>query len=128
MILPAPALLLQLALCVFGAGLVGSLLAPRRERISNLIGFGCSTVAAVLGIGAAVLGLASGAANGRMAFELWSSLIPYLQLPVKLDPLGGFFVLVISFLALSLSAYPFGYVRGFYGRRNVGVLAAFYNE
>ena len=74
-----------------------------------------------------MLGLTSGAGDGRAAFELWPSLIPYLQLTVKLDPLGAFFVLIVSFLAVALSVYSFGYVRGFYGRKNVGVLAAFYN-
>ena len=50
-----------------------------------------------------------------------------MKLGVKLDPLGAFFVLIVSLLAFALSIYSFGYVRGFYGRKNVGVLAAFYN-
>jgi hydrogenase-4 component B len=125
--LPAPTLLLQIALCVYAAGAVGSLLALRHEKVANLFGFGCSTVAACFGIGAALLGLTSGPGDARAAFQLWPSLIPYLQLTVKLDPLGAFFVLIISFLALALSMYSFGYVRGFYGRKSVGVLAAFFN-
>ena len=36
-------------------------------------------------------------------------------------------MLIVSLLALALSIYSLGYVRGFYGRKNVGVLAAFYN-
>ena len=36
-------------------------------------------------------------------------------------------MLIVSVLALALSVYSFGYVRGFYGRKSVGVLAAFYN-
>ena len=125
--LPSTAFLLQLALCLYGAGMVLSLLALRRERVANLLGFGCAAVAALAGIGAGMLGLTSGAGDSRAAFELWPSLIPYLRLTVKLDPLGAFFVLIVSFLALALSMYSFGYVRGFYGRKNVGVLAAFYN-
>ena len=46
--LPSSALLLQIALCAYGAGVVGSLLALRRERIANLVGFGCATVAGAL--------------------------------------------------------------------------------
>ena len=125
--LPAPTLLLQIALCVYAAGAVGSLLALRHEKIATLFGFGCSTVAACFGIGAALLGLTSGPGEARAAFQLWPSLIPYLQLTVKLDPLGAFFVLIVSFLALALSVYSFGYVRGFYERKSVGVLAAFFN-
>jgi len=125
--LPSPTLLLQIALCAYGAGVAGSLLGLRREKMANPVGFGCATVASLFGIGAGVIGLTSGAGDGRAAFQLWPSLIPYLQLTVKLDPLGAFFVRIVSFLALALSVYSFGYVRGFYGRKSVGVLAAFYN-
>src|ERR1039457_4632838 len=84
-------LLLQIALCAYCAGVVGSLLAMRQERIANLVGFGCATAAAVSGIGAALLALTVEATPGAAPFELWPSLIPYLQLKIKLDPLGAFF-------------------------------------
>lgn len=125
--LSSPTLLLQITLCAYGVGVLGSLLALRHERIANLVGFGCATVAGLFGIGAGVLGLISGPGDGRTAFELWPPLVPYLQLTVKLDPLSAFFVLLVSFLALAVSVYSFGYVRGFYGRKSIGVLAAFYN-
>jgi hydrogenase-4 component B len=124
---PSPNLLLQLAFCVYALGVVGSLLALRREKIANVVGFGCATVAAALGIAAGMLGLTSGSGGGRATFELWPSLVPYFQLTVKLDPLGAFFVLIVSVLALAISLYSFGYARGFYGRKSVGVLAAFCN-
>jgi hydrogenase-4 component B len=120
-------LLLQIALCAYAAGAVGSLLALRHERTANLVGFGCATAAASCGMGAALLALTVQATPGAAAFELWHSLIPYLQLTVKLDPLGAFFLLIVSFLGLALSLYSLGYARGFFGRKNVGVLAAFYN-
>ena len=125
--LPSSTQLLQIALCVYGAGVVGSLLSLRYERMANLVGFGCATVAALTGIGAAITALIAGPGEGRGAFELWPSLVPYLQLTVKLDPLGAFFVLIVSVLGLAVSVYSFGYVRGFYGRKSVGILAAFYN-
>jgi len=125
--LPAPTFLLQIALCAYGAGAVGGLLTLRHKRIANLVGFGCATVAGLFGIGAGVLGLISGPGGARAAFELWPPLVPYLQLTVKLDPLSAFFVVLVSFLALAVSLYSFGYVRGYYGRKNIGVLAAFHN-
>ena len=88
--LPSSTQLLQFALCAYVAGVVGSLLALRHERIANLVGFGCATVAGLFGIGAGLLGLVSGPGNGRVAFELWPPLVPYLQLTVKLDPLSAF--------------------------------------
>src|SRR2546428_969628 len=122
-----PALLLKLTFCAYGIGILVSLLALRRERLANALGFGSAIVASVCGIAAAILHLVSGSATNSAPFELWSSLIPYVKLGVKLDPLGAFFLLIVSGLGLALSVYSLGYVRGFYGRKSVGVLAAFYN-
>ncbi|HOX57601.1 MAG TPA: hydrogenase 4 subunit B [Candidatus Paceibacterota bacterium] len=119
--------LLQFALCVYGVGGVGSLAAIRREKLANLVGFGSGTVAAICGIGAALLALIGEPADGARSFDLWPSLIPFVRLSVKLDPLSAFFVLIVSVLALALSIYSFGYVRGFYGRKSVGALGALYN-
>ncbi len=118
--------LLKMALAVYGAGMVGSLLAMRSDKTANLVGFGCSMLGGGLGLGAALVTL-TGQGSGNSNFELWPSLVPYVTLSVRLDPLGAFFVLIVSVLALALSIYSFGYVRGFYGRKNIGVLGSFYN-
>jgi len=125
--LPSSAQLLQFALCAYAFGAVASLLALRHERAANAFGFGATTLASLCGVGAGLLGLAGGPAKAGASFELWPSLVPYLRLTVTLDALGSYFVLIVSLLALALSFYSFGYARGFYGRKNVGVLAAFYN-
>ncbi len=121
------ALLLKLTFCAYGVGILVSLATLRKARLANVLGFGSAIVASVCGIAAAVLHLISGSAANSAPFELWSSLIPYVKLGVKLDPLGAFFLLIVSGLGLALSVYSLGYVRGFYGRKSVGVLAAFYN-
>src|SRR5947209_3919509 len=115
-----PNLLLKIALGWYAAGVLASLLALRRERVANAVGFGSAVVASVCGIGAAMLALAGGPVREGGTFELWASLVPYVKLTVKLDPLGAFFVLIVSALGLALSVYSFGYVRGFYGRKSVG--------
>src|SRR5437899_12394805 len=117
-------LLLKMALWAYAIGAAGSLLAIRREKAANLIGFGSASVAGLCGIGAALLALGGGQSA---TFELWPSLVPTVLLTVKLDPVGAFFLLIVSGLGLALSIYSFGYVRGFYGRKSVGVLGAFYN-
>jgi hydrogenase-4 component B len=126
--LPAHEQLLRLTLYLYALGAVAGLLALRRERVANVVGFGATMLASMCGIGAGLVGLAGGPANAGMSFELWPSLVPYLRLTVRLDALGCYFLLVLSILALALSFYSLGYVRGFYGRKNVGVLAAFYNS
>ncbi|HTL59313.1 MAG TPA: hydrogenase 4 subunit B [Candidatus Limnocylindrales bacterium] len=123
----SPTLLLQLALGAYALGAVSSLLAVKRERIANAIGFGCASVGGLLGVLCAISALTAGSALEAKSFEIWPSLIPYIQLLVRLDPLSAFFVLIVSLLALALSIYSFGYVRAFYGRKSVGVLACFYN-
>ncbi len=119
------ALLLKLALCGYAAGFAGSLLAWRSDRAANLLGFGGAVAGGCFGIAAALAALLSG--NEAASFKLWDSLVPYVQLTVKLDGLAAFFLLIVSALAIGLSAYSFGYVRGFYGRKPVAVLAAFFN-
>ena len=37
------------------------------------------------------------------------------------------FLLIVSLLGFALSIYSIGYARGFYGRKSVGALGAFYN-
>ena len=123
----SPELFLKIAFCAYGAGIVGSLLSLQHERAANLVGFASASLAALSGIGSALFALISGSAREAVAFELWPSSIPYVSLTLKLDPLSAFFVLIVSLLALALSVYSFGYVRGFYGRKNVAVLGAFYN-
>jgi len=121
----SPTLLLQLALGGYALGALSSLLASKRESLANIVGFGSATIGGFCGLLAAILALTSGSATESNSFELWPSLIPYIKLSVTLDPLGAFFLLIVSLLALALSIYSFGYVRAFYGRKNVGVLACF---
>ncbi len=111
--LASPVLLLQLALCAYGVGVLGSLVAMRRERIASLIAFSSATAAAVCGIGSALLTLILDPPSRAAAFELWPTPFPAIRLAVKLDPLSAFFVLIVSVLALALSVYSFGYARGY---------------
>jgi len=119
--------LLEIALTLYGAGIVLSVLTVRREKLANLLGFGSAAIAALAGIFAGVIALISPTRDQGVSQTLLPSFVPYLKLEYRLDALGAFFVLILSIIALALSVYSFGYVRGFYGRKSVGVLAAFYN-
>ena len=116
---------LTAALAAYLLGGVGALLAVRRERLANALGFGGAALAGLLGVNAAVSHLIGSSAAIR--FALAPSLIPLLQFTVRLDGLGAFFVLIVSALGLALSVYSIGYVRSYYGRKSVGVMGAFYN-
>jgi hydrogenase-4 component B len=106
---------------------VAGLLFLRREKAANVFAFGCASLAALCAAIACVLALTSGATAANQSLDLFPSLIPYVRFTVRLDPLGLFFGLIVSLLGLALSVYSLGYGRGFYGRKNVGVLGAFFN-
>ncbi|MGH7967265.1 MAG: hydrogenase 4 subunit B [Limisphaerales bacterium] len=123
----SPSLLLQLTLGMYVLGGVGSLLACRQPKAANWIGSGFAALAGASGVAASLRTLLSGTNHGSPGFELWQSLVPYVRLTVQLDALGAFFVLVVSLLAVGLSIYALGYLPSYYGRKNVGILGAFYN-
>src|SRR5579864_4506439 len=123
----SPSLLLKAALWTYAIGGAGSLLLMRRDKLANFAGFGGALIASLFGLASALLFLLPGGAQSPSSFELWNSLIPYVRLSIKLDALGAFFLLLLSFMAAALSIYSLGYVKSFYGRKNVGALGAFYN-
>jgi hydrogenase-4 component B len=123
-IAPSPLFATVLGCHLFGA--VAGIAAFRREKLANVLSFGAATVAGIGGILAAILFLTAGAPE-PIKLDLLPTLVPYLRFTICVDALSAFFLLIVSLLGLSLSVYSFGYVRGFYGRKSVGVFGAFYN-
>ncbi len=123
----SPITLLTLALLGYVAGGLAGLVFCRWERLANFFSFGFATLAAVCGAVGCALLLATGATTAPIQLQLLPTLIPYVQFTVRLDSLSVFFGLIVSLLGFALSLYSLGYARGFYGRKNVGVLGAFFN-
>ena len=123
--LPLTLLVLTLLGYVFGA--VAGLLCLRAERLANYCSFGLASLAALCGVVASISALAAGAGGAPQTVQLLPALIPYVRFTIRLDPLGLFFTLLVSLVGLALSLYSLGYARGFYGRKNIGVLGAFFN-
>jgi hydrogenase-4 component B len=121
-----PHTLLMLTLLGYVAGALAGLVFLRAERLANYFTFGCAALGALGGVVASVCALASGAVAAP-SVQLLPSLIPYLKFTIRLDPLGLFFTILVSLLGLAISIYSLGYARGFYGRKNVGVLGGFFN-
>ena len=122
-----PTTLLPLTLMGYVLGCAAGLLFLRHERLANFCSFGCATLGALSGAVACVMSLTAGPAAAPIQLQLLPTLIPYVQFTVRLDPLSAFFGLIVSLLGFALSLYSLGYVRGFYGRKNVGALGAFFN-
>ena len=128
--IPFPTLaatLLVISLCGYLIGAVGSLLFMRREKLAAGFAFGTAALSALSGLLGAMFFLAGGAGVLAPQFELFPPLISYIHFSVRLDALGAFFLMLVSLLGLAVSVYSLGYVKGFFGRKNVGVLGAFYN-
>ena len=122
-----PATLLTIALWAYVTGMVGALLFQRAEKLANGIGFGLATAGGVCGVFSCASALATGAATASRSFELVPSLIPFVRFSIHADALGCFFSLIVSLLGAALSIYSLGYARSYFGRKSVGVLAAFFN-
>jgi len=122
-----PPTFLLLTLLGYVAGAVAGLLCLRAGKLANYCSFGLASLAALSGVVASVSMLAAGAGGAPQTVQLLPTLIPYVRFTIRLDPLGLFFTLLISLVGLALSVYSLGYARGFYGRKNIGVLGAFFN-
>ncbi|MCX6899062.1 MAG: hydrogenase 4 subunit B [Verrucomicrobia bacterium] len=121
------AMLLTFALWAYVAGMAGALVLQRAERLANVLGFGLAALGGVCGVVFSVSSLAAGRAVTIAPVTLWSGPIPDVRLVVEADALSCFFVLIVSLVGLAISVFSLGYARTYYGRKNVGVLAAVFN-
>src|SRR5213596_120324 len=122
-----PDTLLIASLCGYVIGAVAGLVFMRREGLANVFSFGAASLSALGGLFAVLVFLAGGIGTALPQSELLPALNPYIRFTVRIDPLGAFFLLIVSLLGFALSTYSLGYVKGFFGRKNVGVLGAFFN-
>jgi len=83
----------------------------------------------VLSAMASLLGLIAGfivVAHGTIAAMSLPIGLPGLPFHIRLDPLAGFFLVVISLLGLFVSIYSIEYVRSYLGKRSIPRFVIFY--
>ena len=116
-----------LSVCLLSyAGAAGlALLFQNKERLATACSFGAGIIGASAGLLAGIARLVFG--DDRSNFRILPSGVPFIDFTVRLDALGAYFLIIVSLLAFSLSIYSLGYVRGYFGRKNVGILGAFFN-
>ena len=122
-----PATLLVVSLCGYAVGAVAGLLFLRREKLAAALSFGAAALSGLVGLLAALLFLGSGASAPSWHGELMPTLIPYIKFSLRLDGLGAFFLMLVSLLGCAISIYSLDYAKGYFGRKNAGVLGAFFN-
>jgi hydrogenase-4 component B len=114
--------LLQVCLAAYASAALASFGLSRFPRTARLVGFSGAQIGGLAGCLASLTGLSHGA-----SFTLLPATLPLVRFSVRLDPLAAFFTLVTSLLGLAISIYSFGYVTQYYGVKNVGSLAGFFN-
>jgi hydrogenase-4 component B len=122
-----PTTLLVASLGGYCIGAAGSLVFMRRDRLATLFSFGVASISGLCGLLAALSFLAGGGTGTVPQIELLPSLVPYIRFTARLDALSAFFLMIVSLLGFALLVYSIGYSEGFFGRKNVGVLGAFFN-
>jgi hydrogenase-4 component B len=120
-------MLLTFSLWAYVAGMVGALLSQRAEKLAGGIGFGFAATGGAFGVFSFGAALVNGTASAGQSIILFPSLIPFVRFSLHADALGCFFGLIVSMVGVALSIYSLGYARGYYGRKNVGMLGSLFN-
>ena len=110
-------------LIAYLAGAAAGLAGYQSPRWARRAAFGLALAGALLEIAAAALALAQG---GTQTWAVPFG-VPVLTWTLRMNPLSAFFNLALGILGAAVSIYSLGYTRALEGRRNVGVLAFFYN-
>ena len=109
---------------IIAAYLVGSisaLILNKKNRLCTYASFLSAGIASILGI------VFSFSVLFGKNFEFTTSSELPLAYGFFVDKLSAFFILVISITAFAVSIYSIGYVREYYGKKNIGYLGFLYN-
>ncbi|MDD2853860.1 MAG: proton-conducting transporter membrane subunit, partial [Desulfuromonadaceae bacterium] len=83
------------------------------------------SLAAVASLAAVVAGVMT-VADGSVASAAMTLGLPGLPFHLRLDPLAGFFLVVIGLMGFFVSIYSIGYVKGYGGQRSMTQMICFY--
>ncbi|HEY9204294.1 MAG TPA: hydrogenase 4 subunit B [Candidatus Methanoperedens sp.] len=104
---------------LIGAAL--SIILHKSDRLSAYASFLSAILASVLGI------IFSFSVLFGDTFSFVLSGPTFLIFSILVDKLSAFFILVISIAAFAVSIYSIGYVREYFGKKNIGYLGFLYN-
>ncbi len=104
----------------FLLGAASSIITNKNDRLSTYAGFLCASVGSANGIIFSVSVL-----FGRTF--IYDIPHAYLNANLFVDRLSAFFILVISTAAFCVSIYSIGYVKEYYGKKNIGYMGFLYN-
>lgn len=95
----------------------------RRQHLLIDLSFSLAAIASITAAAAGVWTVAGGLTEST-AIPMG---LPDLPFHLRLDPLAGFFLVVVGLLGFFVSIYSIGYVKGFIGHRSITNLVIFYS-
>ena len=114
---------LGLAYLALACALASGVLSLGADRYASLLRYGSTILLGAAGLAAVGAGGWSLLHESRHADQLLLGL-PWLKWHVRLDPLSGFFFVVVGLLVAAVSLYAPGYLREFAHRQNIHSRAA----
>jgi hydrogenase-4 component B len=102
-------------------GAASAVVLNKKDRLCSYASFLSAAIAALLGIIFSITVIFGDA----FSFDLSSG--SYLKFGFFVDRLSAFFILVISISVFAVSIYSTGYVREYFGKKNIGYLGFLYN-
>lgn len=111
--------LLLILFYLIGATL--SIIFNRKDRLSSYVSFLSAAISSILGIALSFLVIFG------EPFNFFLSGSSLLNFGFFVDRLAAFFILAISIAVLAVSIYSIGYVREYFGKKNIGYLGFLYN-
>lgn len=102
-------------------GAASSVILNKKDRICAYVSFISAAIASLFGI------VFSFSVIFGDTFTVALSGSSFLKFGFFVDRLSAFFILVVSITAFAVSIYSTGYVREYYGKKNIGYLGYLYN-
>ena len=102
-------------------GAFSSLILNKKDRICSYISFSSAAIGALSGVL-----FSSGIIFGDSFYFILSQ-DSYLKFGFFVDKLSAFFILVISISVFAVSIFSTGYVKEYFGKKNIGHLGFLYN-
>jgi hydrogenase-4 component B len=102
-------------------GAASALILNKKDRLCSYASFTGAAIAALLGIIFSI----SIIFGDTFSYDLSSG--SFLKFGFFVDRLSAFFILVISISVIAVSIYSTGYVREYFGKKNIGYLGFLYN-
>ena len=108
-------------LIIYLMGAVAALLLHKNNKLCTYAAFVSSSVASILGMIFAV----SVITGETLSFTFMSN--PIIAVSVYVDKLSAFFIFTLSIIVFAVSIYSIGYVKEYFGKKDVGYLGFLYN-